>query len=162
VRQSLLVVPAGLKWQWAQSIAKFTDISSRRVQLRKGVYIWVPEEKACVVVDGTPDKRNEAYQAALKSRPEFVIVSYEQVRNDLDVVKYLPRVQESVKQVSLHPSLRKLYRRISTDLSTALADVNMTQTFDLTQYYSGTLSSQLGTAAGDIMARTSALLMLCD
>jgi SNF2 family DNA or RNA helicase len=271
VRQSLLVVPAGLKWQWAQSIAKFTDISARRVQLRKGVYIWVPDDTACVVVDGTPDKRKQAYQRAIKDRPEFTIVSYEQVRNDFrwirklkpdcivldeasaikgftakrtkltkkldapfrfaltgtpvenrpeelysilqwvdpkvlgrfdlfdrafivrnkwggvkkyrnlqvlhqkarpamvrktrtdpDVAKYLPQVQESVKQVSLHPKLRKLYQRISTDLSTALADANMTGSFDLTQYYSGTLQSQLGSAAGDIMARTSALLMLCD
>jgi SNF2 family DNA or RNA helicase len=271
VRQSLLVVPAGLKWQWAQSIARFTDVAARRVQLRKGVYIWVPEESVCVVVDGTPAKRKAAYQQAIDHRPEFTIVSYEQVRNDFrmvrrlkpdcivldeasaikgftakrtkltkqldapfrfaltgtpvenrpeelysilqwvdpkvlgrfdlfdrsfivrnkwggvvryknlqvlhkkarpamvrktrtdpDVAKYLPQVQESVKQVTLHPKLRGLYQRISDDLSTALADANMTGSFDLTQYYSGTLQSQLGSAAGDIMARTSALLMLCD
>ncbi len=271
VRQSLLVVPSGLKWQWAQSIAKFTDVSSRRVQLRRGVYIWVPEESVCVVVDGTPAKRKEAYQRAINDRPEFTIVSYEQVRNDFrwirklspdcivldeasaikgfnakrtkltkkldapfryaltgtpvenrpeelysilqwvdplvlgrfdlfdrafivrndwggvvkyknlqvlhkkakpamvrktrkdpDVAKYLPDVQESVKQVSLHPRLRGLYQRISDDLTKALTDANMIGGFDLTQYYSGTLQSQLGSAAGDIMARTSALLMLCD
>lgn len=271
VRQSLLVVPAGLKWQWAQAIARFTDVSSRRVQLRRGVYIWVPEESACVVVDGTPAKRKAMYQQAIDFRPEFTIVSYEQVRNDFrmvrrlkpdcivldeasaikgftakrtkltkkldapfryaltgtpvenrpeelfsilqwvdpkvlgrfdlfdrsfivrnkwggvvryknlqvlhkkarpamvrktrtdpEVAKYLPQVQESVKQVALHPKLRGLYQRISDDLSTALADANMTGSFDLTQYYSGTLQGQLGSAAGEIMARTSALLMLCD
>ena len=271
VKQSLLVVPAGLKWQWAESISRFTDVASRRVQLRKGVYHWVPEQSACVVVDGSPDKRRQAYQQALQERPEFVIVSYEQVRNDFrwirrikpdcivldeasaikgftakrtkftkkldapfryaltgtpvenrpeelysimqwvdphvlgrfdlfdrsfivrndwgavkkyknlqvlhkkigtamvrktrtdpDVARYLPQVQESVKQVSLHPKLRKLYKRISDDLQTALADANMTQSFDLTQYYAGTLQNQLGSAAGDIMARTGALLMLCD
>jgi SNF2 family DNA or RNA helicase len=268
---SLLVVPAGLKWQWAESIAKFTDVASRRAQLRRGVYHWVPEESACVVVDGVPDKRKQAYERILDSQPEFAIVSYEQVRNDFrwirkikpdcivldeasaikgfrakrtklakkldapfryaltgtpvenrpeelysimewvdphvlgrfdlfdktfivrnnwggvvryknltvlhkkvssamvrktrtdpDVAKYLPQVQESVKQVALHPNLRKLYKRIADDLAVALADANMTQSFDLTQYYAGTLQSQLGSAAGDIMARTSALLMLCD
>jgi SNF2 family DNA or RNA helicase len=271
VKQSLLVVPAGLKWQWAESIAKHTDIPSRRVQLRKGVYIWVPEQSACVVVDGTPDRRKKAYQEALKFKPEFIIVSYEQVRNDFrwirklkpdcivldeasaikgfrakrtklakrldapfryaltgtpvenrpeelysimewvdpkvlgrfdlfdrsfvvrndwggvvryknlqvlnkkistamvrrtrtdpDVARYLPRVQETVKQVSLHPKLRPLYKRISADLSAALAEANMTQSFDLTQYYAGTLTNEVGSAAGNIMARTSALLMLCD
>lgn len=270
VRQSLLVVPAGLKWQWAESIAKFTDIRSRRVQLRKGVYIWVPEESGCVVVDGTPDKRKRAYQQAIAERPEFIIVSYEQVRNDFrwirklkpdcivldeasaikgftakrtklakrldapfryaltgtpvenrpeelysimewvdpkvlgrfdlfdrsfmirndwggvvkyrnlqvlhkkastamvrktrtdpDVAKYLPQVQESVKKVALHPKLAPLYRRIVADLTKELADANMVQSFDLTQYYSGTLNADVG-AAGSIMARTSALLMLCD
>lgn len=271
VQQSLLVVPAGLKWQWAESIAKFTDIASRRIQLRKGVHIWVPEQFACVVVDGTPDKRKEAYQQALRDRPEFVIVSYEQVRNDFrwirkmkpdcivldeasaikgfrakrtklakrldapfrlaltgtpvenrpeelysimewvdpkvlgrfdlfdrsfivrnnwggvvryknlqvlhkkigtamvrrtredpDVAKYLPKVQESVKYVDLNPKLGKLYRRIVHDLSEALDEANMTQAFDLTQYYAGTLTNEIGSAAGGIMARTSALLMLCD
>ena len=271
VGQSLLVVPAGLKWQWAQAIAKFTDIASRRLQLRKGVHIWVPEASACVVVDGTPDRRKKSYQEILEHKPEFAIVSYEQVRNDFrwirklkpdcivldeasaikgfkakrtklakrldasfrfaltgtpvenrpeelysimewvdplvlgrfdlfdrsfivrnnwggvvkyknlqvlhkkvstamvrktrtdpEVAKYLPLVQESVKQVTLDAKLRPLYKRISNDLSTALADANMAQSFDLVQYYSGNLSSQIGTAAGEIMARTSALLMLCD
>lgn len=271
VRQSLLVVPAGLKWQWAQAIAKFTDIASRRIQLRKGVYIWVPEETACVVVDGSPEKRKSAYQDAINYRPEFVIVSYEQVRNDFrwirklkpdcivldeasaikgftakrtkltkrldapfryaltgtpvenrpeelysimewvdpralgrfdlfdksfivrndwggvvkyrnlqvlhkkastamvrktrtdpEVAKYLPQVQESVKQIALHPKLRPVYRRIASDLIEALADANMAQSFDLTQYYSGTLPADIGSAAGGIMARTGALLMLCD
>ena len=271
VGQSLLVVPAGLKWQWAQAIAKFTDIASRRLQLRKGVHIWVPEASACVVVDGTPDSRKKAYRQILDTRPEFAIVSYEQVRNDFrmirklkpdcivldeasaikgfrakrtklakrldapfryaltgtpvenrpeelysimewvdplvlgrfdlfdrsfivrntwggvikyknlqvlhkkasaamvrktrtdpDVAKYLPQVQESVKKVVLHPKLAPLYRRIVKDLTQELADANMVQTFDLTQYYSGTLPTELGSAAGGIMARTSALLMLCD
>lgn len=271
VRQSLLVVPAGLKWQWAQAIAQFTDVSARRLQLRRGVYIWVPEESACVVVDGSPDKRKASYQQILKTKPEFVIVSYEQVRNDFrwirkikpdcivldeataikgfrakrtklvkridapfryaltgtpvenrpeelysimewidprvlgrfdlfdkafivrnkwggvvryknlqvlnkkirtamvrkirtdpEVAPYLPAVQETVKHVALDPKLRKLYKQISDDLATALADANMAQSFDVTQYYTGTLPSSLGTAAGDIMARTGALLMLCD
>jgi SNF2 family DNA or RNA helicase len=231
----------------------------------------VPDESACVVVDGLPDRRKRWYQQILDTRPEFAIVSYEQVRNDFrwirkikpdcivldeasaikgfrakrtklvkridapfryaltgtpvenrpeemysimewidplvlgrfdlfdrsfivrngwggvvryknlqvlhkkartamvrktrtdpEVAPYLPEVQESVKHIALDPKLRKTYKRIADDLATALADANMTQTFDLTQYYTGTLPSHLGTAAGDIMARTSALLMLCD
>lgn len=270
VKQSLLVVPAGLKWQWAESISRFTDVASRQVELRKGVHITVPAAATCVVVDGVPARRKAAYDQAVNDRPEFVIVSYEQVRNDFryirklkpdcivldeasaikgfrakrtklakrldapfryaltgtpvenrpeelysimewvdpqvlgrfdlfdksfivrnnwggvvryknlqvlnkkvgtamvrrtrtdpDVIKYLPQVQESVRHVDLSPKVATLYRRIVSDLSEALAEANMSQSFDLTQYYAGTLDADMS-AAGSIMARTGALLMLCD
>lgn len=271
VRQSLLVVPAGLKWQWAESIARFTDVPTRRYQLRQGVQITVPDESACVVVDGLPAKRKHWYQQVLATRPEFAIVSYEQVRNDFrwirkikpdcivldeataikgfrakrtklvkrldapfryaltgtpvenrpeelysimewidprvlgrfdlfdrsfivrnnwggvvryknlqvlnkkvgtamvrktrtdpEVAKYLPEVQESVRYVTIDSKLRPAYQRISADLSKALSEANVAQSFDVTQYYAGTLPSEIGSAAGGIMARTTALLMLCD
>jgi SNF2 family DNA or RNA helicase len=86
VKLSLLVVPAGVKWQWAQSIAKFTDVETRQHKIRD-VTITVPTDRHMIVVDGTKLKRKKLYEQILRERPEFVIISYEQAVNDFRWVR---------------------------------------------------------------------------
>jgi SNF2 family DNA or RNA helicase len=62
----LILCLASLKYQWQKEISKFTDQTS-------------------IVIDGTPKQRTEQYQKA--SNHSYVIMNYEQVLNDWDVVK---------------------------------------------------------------------------
>lgn len=67
VRCGLVIVPASLKYQWKNRIEEFTDAA--RV----------------MVVDGTPKKRQQQYQSAMRVG-EYVIVNYAQVLNDWDTI----------------------------------------------------------------------------
>jgi len=73
----LIICLSSLKYQWANQIEKFTDGTSR-----------------ALVIDGTKSKREEQYREALDwktSGIDYIILNYEQVVNDWDHVKELPR-----------------------------------------------------------------------
>lgn len=85
---AMIVVPSGLKYQWAESIAKFTDVATTKKKVKKE-FIDIPTEDWCVVVDGSPAKRKEQYRFIEKNWPNYVIVSYEQVVSDFRSIKRL-------------------------------------------------------------------------
>ena len=71
----LVIVLSSLKYQWADSIARFSDSTS-------------------LVIDGTPKQREAQYQRAMDWDVEgidYVILNYEQVVNDWQLVSKLPR-----------------------------------------------------------------------
>ena len=73
----LIICLSSLKYQWAGQIEKFTDGTSR-----------------ALVVDGTPKKRAEQYAQAQDWRNtgiDYIILNYEQIVNDWDYIKELPR-----------------------------------------------------------------------
>ncbi|KJK56215.1 DEAD/DEAH box helicase [Saccharothrix sp. ST-888] len=81
INNCLLVVPASLKWQWAQSISRFTDIESRTLSLR-GTGITVPIEEMCMVLDGTAAARARQWEYVNLANPDYVIMSYAGLRTD--------------------------------------------------------------------------------
>lgn len=88
ISSSALVVPASLKWQWAQSIAQFTDVTTRQVRM-KDSFITVPTEDYCVVIDGTKTQRDKKYKMSHDIRPSYVILGYENIINDWRNVRLL-------------------------------------------------------------------------
>lgn len=73
----LVVCLSSLKYQWANQITKFTSGTSTPL-----------------VIDGTPKQREAQYAKAMdwkESGVDYVIMNYEQVVNDWDRVKKLPR-----------------------------------------------------------------------
>lgn len=88
IDMAMLIVPSGLKHQWARSIAKFTDVDSHEISVKKQS-ITVPTEDFCIVVDGDPAARKKQYKKAREQRPDYVILSYEQLVNDWATVRTL-------------------------------------------------------------------------
>lgn len=86
INMALIVVPSGLKYQWAESIARFTDVPTKeKVFRRRGrpnETITIPEDTACVVVDGSPEQRQAQYRYIYEHQPDYVVVSYNQVVDD--------------------------------------------------------------------------------
>jgi len=83
-------VPASLKWQWAQQIAKLTDVetTTKRVKVDgETLDLTVPVPARCVVVEGSKAQRDKQYAFVLQSRPEYVILGYENVVNDWRTVR---------------------------------------------------------------------------
>lgn len=73
----LIICLSSLKYQWANQIEKFTDGTSK-----------------ALVIDGTPKKRAEQYASAMDWRTsgvDYIVLNYEQIVNDWDKVKDLPR-----------------------------------------------------------------------
>lgn len=73
----LIICLSSLKYQWANQIEKFTSDTSR-----------------ALVIDGTPKKRAQQYEEAMdwrNSGVDYVILNYEQVVNDWEQVRQLPR-----------------------------------------------------------------------
>lgn len=73
----LIICLSSLKYQWASSIDKFTDHTSFPL-----------------VIDGTPKQRKEQYAQAMdwkNTQVDYIIMNYEQVVNDWEYVKKLPR-----------------------------------------------------------------------
>jgi len=71
----LIVCLSSLKYQWANSITKFSNSTS-------------------LVIDGTPKQRQAQYAEAMNwenSGVDYIIMNYEQVVNDWDYVSKLPR-----------------------------------------------------------------------
>jgi len=83
IDSALIVVPSGLRYQWAESIAKFTDVKTKTKRV-KNESITIPTEEYCVVVNGTPAQRYQQYDHVLAHRPDYVLCSYEQVVIDWD------------------------------------------------------------------------------
>jgi SNF2 family DNA or RNA helicase len=73
VAQGLVVVPSSLKYQWLRQIDAFTD------------------EATALVVDGDPEERKAQYAEIRDGGVEYAILNYEQVVNDWDEVRTLPR-----------------------------------------------------------------------
>jgi SNF2 family DNA or RNA helicase len=72
----LIICLSSLKYQWAESIKKFTNGSKP------------------IVIDGTPEQRKRQYDRAMKWRTtgvDYIIMNYEQVVNDWEFVSKLPR-----------------------------------------------------------------------
>lgn len=73
----LIICLSSLKYQWHNQIAKFTDGTSNSL-----------------VIDGSKAKRTEQYAEATDwqtSKVDYIILNYEQVVNDWEFVKKLPR-----------------------------------------------------------------------
>jgi len=73
----LIICLSSLKYQWANQIEKFTSGTSR-----------------ALVIDGTPAKRAKQYEEAYNwatSGVDYIVLNYEQVVNDWDFIKKLPR-----------------------------------------------------------------------
>ena len=69
----LVVALSSLKYQWAAEIEKFSDSTP-------------------LVIDGTPRKRAQQYEQVAnwqESGVDYVLVNYEQVVNDWDIIKHL-------------------------------------------------------------------------
>src|SRR5687767_6719703 len=73
-----LVVPASLKWQWAQALVWATDVMPREIVLKPRTKnpqrITIPARHHAVVIDGTPEKRDEQYRYIREYRPEYVVL----------------------------------------------------------------------------------------
>lgn len=72
----LIICLSSLKYQWAAQIEKFTNGSTP------------------IVIDGTPEQRKRQYQRAMNWKVtgiDYIIMNYEQVVNDWDIVSKLPR-----------------------------------------------------------------------
>ena len=73
----LVVCLSSIKYQWQNQIEKFTEGTSKSL-----------------VIDGTKAKREKQYAEAMdwvNSGVDYIIMNYEQVVNDWDLVKKLPR-----------------------------------------------------------------------
>jgi SNF2 family DNA or RNA helicase len=90
VETAVIVVPANLKYQWAKSIARLTDVPTRVVTVREDGLkqeITVPTEEYCVLIDGDAKKRAGLYAKVKALRPDYVILGYENVVNDWNYVR---------------------------------------------------------------------------
>jgi len=70
----LIICLSSLKYQWANEIKKFSDSTA-------------------LVIDGTPKQRNAQYEKALSwhsTGVDYIIMNYEQVVNDWNIVRKLP------------------------------------------------------------------------
>lgn len=86
IDQALIIVPAGLKLQWASAIAKRTDVATQTLTA-KGETFLIPEDRYCIVVDGSPAQRNEQYELIQELQPDYVIVGYQTVVSDLKMIR---------------------------------------------------------------------------
>ncbi|WP_030661025.1 DEAD/DEAH box helicase [Streptomyces rimosus] len=86
VETCMIVVPASLKWQWAEALARFTDVPTKRRPVGRA-FVVVPDDSACVVVDGSKAQKERQYEQILAQQPEYVILSYEAVIHDWQRVR---------------------------------------------------------------------------
>lgn len=93
----MCVVPGGLRYQWAKSIAKFTDIPTR-IKKVQGREIVIPREPYGIIIDGTPGRYDEAADTyypggrdklyeMIGPETDYVILSYDSVLDDILQVK---------------------------------------------------------------------------
>lgn len=76
----VIVCPSSLKYQWAQALAKFTDLPTQQIKLKKQL-ITIPISPDCVLINGTPEQRDKQW-AQIGTNTEYVILSYETVLSD--------------------------------------------------------------------------------
>jgi hypothetical protein len=67
----LIITPASIKWQWFHQLEKFSD----------GALVKV--------IEGTKNERRAQYRGVKRGEVEYVIMNYEQVVADYDIVKLL-------------------------------------------------------------------------
>lgn len=82
----MIVCPSGLRYQWATKIAEFADVRTQQMVI-KGQTITIPADQHCVIVDGPPELRAVLEEYAARSRPDYVIVTYDQVLDDWDAIR---------------------------------------------------------------------------
>jgi len=99
----MVICLSSLKYQWANQIDKFTEGSSKTI-----------------VIDGTPKQRAAQYEEAYnwkESHVDYVIMNYEQVVNDWESVKRLPRgfvvLDEATAIKSFRSKRSKAVKRLS-------------------------------------------------
>jgi SNF2 family DNA or RNA helicase len=124
VNMVLILVPASLKWQWAQSLAKFTDLPTEEVTLR-GTRLRVPTQDSCVVIDGDAKKRAEKWNIANCNLVDYTIASHGAVLNDWDQVAGLPFdaivVDEATVIKNFAAETSKRIKRLQTPVRIALS-----------------------------------------
>lgn len=86
ISTALIVVPASLRYQWAEALAKFTDMEQRELKV-KGEPLTVPAADACVIVDGGSAKRRALLAGARAA--DYVITSYNTVLTDIRAIRKL-------------------------------------------------------------------------
>jgi SNF2 family DNA or RNA helicase len=99
----LVICLSSLKYQWASSIKKFTNGSTP------------------LVIDGTPEQRKKQYERVLRwktSGIDYVVLNYEQVVNDWEYVKKLPRgfvvLDEATAIKSFRSKRAKAVKKLAT------------------------------------------------
>lgn len=101
VETGLVVVPASLKYQWAQKIEEFTG------------------DDNYIIIDGTPTQREEQYERARRLRPRYVILNYEKVRDEWMTVSRLRRdyvvTDEATVYKGFKAKLSKRTKRLQPD-----------------------------------------------
>lgn len=101
VDSGLVVVPASLKYQWKKQIDKFTDGAN------------------VLVVNGTPEERARQYRRIKAGETEYAVLNYEQVVNDWQWVRDLPRdfvVCDEVQAIKSFAAKRsKMIKRLSAE-----------------------------------------------
>jgi SNF2 family DNA or RNA helicase len=85
----LVICQASLKFQWAQQLAKFTDMPSYSMRMKQNQSITIPRPEYATVIDGPAGKRKLQYMRMEKTHPRYVIMSYETVLNDARYVRKL-------------------------------------------------------------------------
>jgi SNF2 family DNA or RNA helicase len=87
-RRVLVCVPASLKFQWAKALARFTDLPQTEI-LIKGERAVIPDPSACIIIDGTPERRARLYKAAQQPGVQYVILGYDQLAEEWRQVRRL-------------------------------------------------------------------------
>lgn len=88
VTRVLIVCPTGLKEQWAQALAKFTNLPTRQKKV-KSETIEITASPGCVIIDGTPDQKRAQYRDALGPDCEYVICGYDNVVDEWRAIRKL-------------------------------------------------------------------------
>lgn len=91
-KRVLIVVPASLKYQWANKLAAFTDLPKMTKKLTvdgRRVDLEVAASPGCVVIDGTPEQRKKQYRLACERECEYVICGYDNPMDDWRQVRRL-------------------------------------------------------------------------
>ena len=76
IRTCVIICPAGLIMQWAASIASVTDVETKLVS-HEGRTFAIPTEDWCLIIDGSPKRREKLLDQAFEKRPNYVIASHD-------------------------------------------------------------------------------------
>lgn len=96
INYCMVVCPASLKWQWAEALAKFTDVPTRVKKVKidgKTEELVIPQEPYGIVIDGTPGKFDEesgeyipgqrdAQYELIGETTDYIIMGYDNVLDD--------------------------------------------------------------------------------
>lgn len=111
VRQpGLVICLSSLKYQWADAIHEFTGGK------RASDDTWYGQTSQALVIDGTPAQRSAQYARAMDWEADYVILSYENVVRDFDIVRKLPRGFLVIDEATAIKSFRSQRSRRVKDL----------------------------------------------
>lgn len=106
VNKTMVVCLNSLKYQWLSEVKKFTNLDA-------------------IVVDGTPKKRKAAYEEWQNGLPEILIIGYDSLRVDIDIIK------EFKIDVMVVDEIHKIKNR-GTKIYQAMMNLNPEYKFGLT------------------------------